>query len=115
MFRQDLFNAENLQRLGNIEHFGNRRGFLQTPAPKRSRQPRNLPVNIHPAAFCLEPQNLPLPINRGMVKSDVETTSSQGISNPAFLVGSEHGKRNRSGLDRPKLWDGQWPITKQLQ
>ncbi len=63
MPRQNFFDAEDLQRLSNIQHFGNRRRLLQTPASERPRQTRNLSVNIPAVAPALKRQDLSFSIN----------------------------------------------------
>src|SRR5439155_16340848 len=59
MFRQNFVDAEDLQRLSNVEHFGDRGRLLQAPTAKRSRQTRDLSVNMDVSAFCVKRQNLP--------------------------------------------------------
>src|SRR3989442_11420152 len=62
VFRQNLVNAEDHQRVCNIKHFGNRWRLFETPTSKRPRQPRNLSMKS-PAASHFQRQNMPLPIN----------------------------------------------------
>src|SRR5437867_2554740 len=63
MPRQNFFDAEDFQRFSDIEHFGNRRRLLQTPASERPRQTRNLSVNIPAVASALKREDLSFSIN----------------------------------------------------
>src|SRR5439155_2872052 len=111
MFRQNFVDAQDLQRSSHIEHFGNRGRFLQAPTAKRPRQRRDLSMNMDMAAFCVNRENLPLPIDRGMIESNVQTSPEQRRSNSAFLVRSQYGERNSRGTDGPKLGNGQLPVA----
>src|SRR5439155_22811846 len=115
MFRQNFVDAQDLQRSSHIEHFGNRGRFLQAPTAKRPRQPRDLCMNMDMAAFDVKRENLPFPIDRGMIESNVQTSPEQWRSNSAFLVGSEYGEGDSPGTDGPKLGNGQLPVAKELE
>src|SRR5215831_4618639 len=106
MFRQNLVDAQDLQRSGNIEHFGNRGRLLQAPTSKRPRQPRDLSMNIDAPALGVKRQDMPFPIDRGMIESNVQTSPEQRRANSAFLVRSEYGEGNSLRMDSSKLWDG---------
>ena len=79
MPRQNFFDAEDFQRFSDIEHFGNRRRLLQTPASERPRQTRNLSVNIPAVAPAFEAP--------GFVVLDQLTGDQIVCRSSAFLAG----------------------------
>src|SRR2546427_8285219 len=111
MFRQNFVDAQDLQRSSHIEHFGDRGRLLQAPTAKRPRQPRDLSMNMDMAAFCVKRQNLPFPIDRGMIESNVQASPEQRRANSAFLVRSQYGERNSGGADGRKVRNGQLPVA----
>src|SRR2546426_10963023 len=115
MFRQNFVDAQDLQRSSNIEHFGDRGRLLQAPTAKRPCQTRDLSMNIHVAGFGLKRQNVPFLVDRGMIEPNVQTSPEQRRADSAFLVGSQYGERNSPGTDRPKLWNTQLPVAKELE
>src|SRR2546426_11403914 len=115
MFRQNFVDAQDLQRSSNIEHFGDRGRLLQVPPSESPRQPRDLSMNMDMATFCVNRENLPLPIDRGMIESNVQTSPEQRRSNSAFLVRSQYGEGDSPGTDGPKLGNGQLPVAKELE
>src|SRR2546427_784964 len=104
----------DLERVSHIEDCGDRGRLLQDPTSKRPRQTRDLSMNIHVAGFGLKRQNVPFSVDRGMIEPNVQTSPEQRRANSTFLVGSQYGERNSPGTDRPKLWNTQLPVAKEL-
>src|SRR5688572_27543688 len=114
MFGTNLGNSHDVHSPHDIENFGDGWRFLETPSAERACKAGNLAMSTKPLAG-MQFKNLLFAADSRMLEPDVETPTSEGISDASFFVGGEHHKRNRLGFYGAELGDADLPFAEYFE
>src|SRR5712691_6355356 len=103
MLMRDLISSQNLKRLRKVQHFRYRRGFFHVPSAQSMCQPGELASTSNAVLFAPDCQDFALLLYRRVFKAQVKASAPEWISEPSFLIGSQHYKGLPSGTNRAQL------------
>src|SRR5439155_15382608 len=110
-FRSNPFFLQNFKRLSQVKHFRNRRWLFQTPAAQRFCQASHLEVELGASPGRSQFNDSGFSFRARMLDAQIKGSPAERVTEPSFLVRSEHHERNRPGSDEAQFWNTELPHT----
>jgi len=112
---RDLFCSKQWQCLCQIQHFRNRGWFLQAPAAQGFGKARHTLMKFGARFWGPQLKNFGFALWGGVLDSNIETASAQGIADTPLFIGGQHNEGNAAGLDGSQLRHTELPDAEQFQ